>query len=88
MVLHGYGWGPLLGTAALALLACVCLGLWAVERVLHFQRGEMARVYASALQSPRRARFERRGADVSRLDSFSAAMAGLVERRAPGHFWQ
>jgi hypothetical protein len=78
-VSHGYGWGPLLAATSMALLLCACLGIWAQDRVIQYQRGEVARVYASALDSPRRAVFDRRRRDISRMEALGAALVDLVD---------
>ena len=76
---HGYGAGPVVVVASLALLFCACLGIRGLDHALQFQRGEVARVYASALDAPRRAAFERRKADPTRMETLGSAMADLVD---------
>ena len=79
LALQGYGAAPVVLAASLALLLCACLGMRALDRTQQFQRGEVARVYASALDGPRRAEFERRRSDPTRMEVLTQAMADLVD---------
>jgi methyl-accepting chemotaxis protein len=79
LAVHGYGAAPLVAAASLALLLCACLGVRALDRIVQFQRGEVARVYATALDGPRRAVFERRRTDPTRMQTLGLAMADLTD---------
>jgi hypothetical protein len=76
---HGYGWPALVGLASTVLLGCAAAGIRAQNHVLHFQRGELALVYATALQGPRRAAFDRRVQLPSWSESLGATFGELVD---------
>jgi len=76
---HGYGWSPLLAVASSALLTCAIAGLWAQHQVVRHQRGELALVYATAVQGPRRNQFDRRNRDQTRMESLAMSFADLVD---------
>ena len=76
---HGYGWPAVLGATSAALLLCAIIGILAQDQVVRFQRGEVALVYATALQGPRRAMFDRRLREPSRMESLGLSMADLID---------
>jgi methyl-accepting chemotaxis protein len=76
---RGSGWPALLATASVALLLCALLGIWAQDLVVRFQRGEVAMVYATALQGPRRALADRRMREATRMESLTLSMSDLVD---------
>ena len=79
LAMHGYGPAPLLFATFMTLFLCTALGIWAMERVIQFQRGEVARAYANAMEAPRRAVFERRRTGPTRMETLSLAVTNLVE---------
>ena len=76
---YGWGWPALVGLASTVLLGCAFAGIRAQAQVLHFQRGELALVYATALQNPRRAIFDRRLQAPSWSESLGATVGELVD---------
>ena len=79
LVMHGYGWPALLGLGAGILFLSMATGLWAQKKVVQFQRGEMALVYATALQGPRRAVFDRRHEPPTWSESLSLSFGELID---------
>ena len=79
LTLHGYGWPAVVGLAATVLLGCAAFGIRAQNQVLQYQRGELALVYATALQGPRRAVFDRRLLLPSWSESLGATFGELVD---------
>ncbi len=76
---HGDGWPGVLAGAAVAVILCAGVGIWAQNEVVLAQRGELARVYATALQGPRRALMDRRQAHPTRLERLVGALGELLE---------
>jgi hypothetical protein len=72
-------WTLLLALSAALLLACAVSGMWARQQVTQFQRGELAMVYATALQGPRRKVFDRRQITPSWSESLGMQFGELVE---------
>jgi hypothetical protein len=76
---HGYGWPAVLGVISLALLLCAVVGIVVQDQVVRFQRGEVALVYATALQGPRRAMYDRRQSEPTRMENLGLSLADLVD---------
>jgi methyl-accepting chemotaxis protein len=79
LVARGYGWPALAAATSVALLLCACTGIWAHDQVVRFQRGEVALIYATALQGPRRALFDRRKRDPTRMESLGMVLADCLD---------
>jgi methyl-accepting chemotaxis protein len=75
----GHGWQAVLYAASGALLVCALAGLWAQDRIMRLQRGELARAYTSALQGQRDHAAGPRGAQASRLETLGHYLASLIE---------
>ncbi len=78
LAVNGYGPFPLLGACSAVMLVTACLGRFAQESVIRFQRGELARVYASAMQAPQRAVFERRTGP-TRMEALNQSVIDMLE---------
>jgi hypothetical protein len=79
LTVRGYRWDAVLGLSAGVLLVCAVAGIWARRQVMQFQRGEMAMVYATALQGPRRKVFDRRYSTPSWTENLGIQFGELVE---------
>lgn len=79
LVRAGYGLEAVGGVVFSALLLCALAGIWAQDRITQHQRGEVARVYATALKGKRDRAVERRAGEPSRLEAAGLAMAGLID---------
>ena len=76
----GYGWQAVLIVTMLSLLVCAVAGIWAQDVVTQFQRGEVARVYATALKGKRDRAVERRAGQPTRMESVGLSIAMLVDQ--------
>ena len=76
----GYGWQAMVIVTFMSLLVCSVAGIWAQDMVAQFQRGEMARVYATALQGKRDRALERRAGHPTRLETLGLSVALLVDQ--------
>jgi methyl-accepting chemotaxis protein len=75
----GFGWQAMVLVTLLALLACAAVGVWAQDMMAQCQRGEMARIYAAALQGVRDRGVEDRAREPTRLEAFGLSLAALVD---------
>lgn len=79
MIRNGYGL-PATAIAALGvLLLCAAAGLWAQHRAGTLYRGELARVYAAALQGQRDRAVERQANQPTGLERMGQCMASIIE---------
>jgi methyl-accepting chemotaxis protein len=75
----GYGWMAMMVITLTAMLVCALAGIWAQDTVAQTQRGELARIYAAALQGVRDRSVERRAGEPTRLESMGLAIASLAD---------
>ena len=76
----GYGWQAVLIVTMLSLVVCAIAGVWAQNVVAQFQRGEVARVYATAMKGKRDRAVERRAGHPTRLETVGLSIAMLVDQ--------
>jgi hypothetical protein len=75
----GFGWQAMVTVTMLSLLVCAGAGMWAQDMVARFQRGELARIYATAMQGVRDRAVEQRASQPTRLETLGVAVAALAE---------
>lgn len=79
LIRAGFGLQAVSVVTFAALLICAVIGIWMQDHLAQHQRGELARVYATALQGKRDRAVERRAGQPTRLEAAGLAMAGLID---------